>query len=128
MAKDKKAKEEKVVAKPSNGYSFRVAQRQEQSRKDREIAVKQDGWKAKKTVEDKDRCGACRRPSAVVRRGAQFCTRCQGEPARNRSRQKSRDLMGNQPRVKSTFRSGPPLSPLAAALHALPPASAPLAA
>lgn len=116
MAKDKKQKEEKPVAARTDSYSSRVAQRQIQSQKDREIAVKQDGWKAKKTVEEKDRCGACKRPSAAVRRGAGLCTRCQGEPARARGRQKQRDLVGNQPRTKTSLRSGPPLSPLAAAL------------
>ena len=117
MAKGKKDDAKKpTITAVSTSLASKMDHRERQAAKDRAVSVDQDGWKPRKTVTEKDRCGACGHPSAVIRQGGSLCTRCQGEPARARGRQDTREAKKNQPNARPAQKTGRPASPLAAAL------------
>lgn len=121
MAKGKKdGKEKSAVSTGNDNLTYKREARRKQSETDHQAAVSREGWIPKKTVEEKDRCGACRNPSAAVRHGAKLCVRCDGKPNRDRQRQKNRTVHQSDSQPQATPRSGRPLSPLASALSSVP--------
>jgi len=100
MAKGKKEEKQQKETKSSSSMEIKRSQRRQQSERDRAAAVAAEGYTPKKTVESKHRCENCGNPSAEVRRGRNsLCVRCQGEPARARTRQKAREAVKGQPRA-----------------------------